>query len=138
MNSYKRVYFIMALMLLAVMACDENDVLPDHSIVGEAYATEVDFTVSNEEPVAGETVEVTLSYVNYSEDPIASVTFLESVDGGDRTEISSINESSAPVNEQVVRTFNYTVPTASEVTVYVELRSAKEFPQIEKIDLSVQ
>ncbi|ELR68858.1 hypothetical protein C900_05684 [Fulvivirga imtechensis AK7] len=138
MNNYKRIYFIAAWMLLTIIACDENDVLPGHSVVGEAYATNVDFTVDNNNPVVGETVEITLSYVNYSEDPIASVTFLQRIDGGSRTEISSMDENNAPIDEEVVRTFDYTVPAGAKVTIFVELRSAKAFPQVEKIELSVQ
>lgn len=138
MKNYKHLYIVILLMVLALAGCDENDVLPDYKVVGDAYATVVDFGVSNDEPAAGETVQITLSYVNYKEDPLTSLTFYEQVDGGDRTQISTLDESSAPIDAQVERSFNYTVPAASDVTIYVELQSAKEYPQVEKVDISVQ
>ena len=137
MKSYN---YIWLLILGLLFACDENDEVPPYRVVGEAYATFVDFSISNDSPPAGDDINIVVQYSNYVEDPIVSVTLLEQVDGGSRNEITVLDESSAPTGELITRTVGYTVPnvdSGTTISIFVELRSRKEFPQIEGVELTV-
>ncbi len=138
MKLYRYIYLVL---LMPFLACEENDEVPSYQLVGEAYATYVEFSVSDDNPPAGTDIDIVLSYSNYVEDPIVSITLLEQIGTGDRTEITTLNESSAPIGELVTRTISYTVPNVgseTNVSIFVELRSQKEFPQIEETELEVQ
>lgn len=124
-----------------MMACEENEVLPDHQTVGTSTATVAGISVSNETPAPGEQVTVTINYVNLSEDPAQRIQILEKIgEEGSFAELTSFDASSDPVNEEVTQTFTYTVPAVSETTVLLDmvLTSQREFPQRERAALSVQ
>lgn len=120
-------------------SCEENEELPGYEVVGEAYATEVDFSVSNDEVVVGEEVNVSLSYANYEADPLVSVTVYAVIDGN-RTDINTFNESASTVGMLVEQSFTYEVPTGAagaSIELFAELRSEKPFPQLERVELTV-
>ncbi len=134
--------FILLATGLLTVACEKNEVLPDYALAGTSTVTLADISVSNEKPVAGEQVSVTLYYVNVGEDPAKQITLLEKVGGSDTfTEIVTLDESSAAVNAEVTRTFTYTVPAVpskTDIVIDMVLRSQKEFPQRERVTLTVQ
>ncbi len=134
-------FLLLAIGLLAV-ACSKNEVLPDYALAGTSTATLAEISVSNDEPVAGEQVTVTLYYVNLGEDPAKQIMLLEKIGSSDTfTEIATLDESSASANAEVTRTFTYTVPAVpgkTGIVIDMVLRSQKEFPQRERVTLTVQ
>jgi hypothetical protein len=128
------------LLSLTFTACEENDLLPDYEYVGTSTATLASIGVSNDEPAPGETIEVTMTYANTVEDPASQLRVLASVDGGDFTEVTTFDESSAPTNEEISRTFSYTVPNVddgTEIDLDMVLSTQREFPQRERTSIEV-
>lgn len=126
---------------LLVMACEKNEVVPDYEKVGTSTATIAEISVSNEEPVAGEEVTVTLYYVNLSEDPAKEIKVLEKVGDDSFSDLTTVDESSAQVDEEITRTFTYMVPAVAagtEIALDMLLSSQKEFPQRERVMFTVQ
>lgn len=140
MKSYTYIFLCMALSLFT--ACEENESLPSHKVIGDAYATYVELTTEEDNPAANSTIQLDLKYSNYKEDPIKSIRILQKIGSGDGepVEVSTIDESSAPVGKLVTKTIDYTVPNENSgvsVSIYVELKSAKEFPQVERIGIEI-
>ncbi len=137
-----QIYYVFLICMAGslMVACEENEVLPDHQTVGTSTATIAEISVSNEEPVPGEEVIVTVNYVNLTEDPAKSIQILEQIGDGSFAELTTIDASSDPVNEEVTQTFPYTVSAVSGTTVLLDmvLTSQREFPQRERVTLSVQ
>jgi hypothetical protein len=132
--------YIMMIAILAMgMACEKNQEVPDHEVVGEAYATAVSFSVSEDEPRPGDEITVSLTYANYTAAPVASVTFQKEVDDEAIANINVIDESGAALDAQITHSFTYMVPDAEEIVLYAVLASAeREFPQIERVILEVE
>lgn len=134
---------IMALFVLVLgfSACAENDLLPDYELVGTATATIADISVSNDEPLVGEEVTVTLYYVNRPDDPATQIELLEQVGSGDFTTEVTLDESTAAADQEITRTYTYTVPdveVGTEITLDMLLSSQnREFPQRERVSLEV-
>jgi len=134
---------IMALcvLVLGFSACAENDLLPDYELVGTATATLAGISVSNDEPLPGEEVTVTLSYVNRPDDPATQIELLEQVGDGDFTSEVTLDESSTQADQEVTRTYTYTVPdvaVGTDITLDMLLSSQnREFPQRERTSLEV-
>lgn len=139
MKTYCKIFVFVS--LLALAACEKNEVLPGYEYVGTSTATLASISVSNDAPVAGEEVTITLYYVNMAEDPAAQLQLLQQIGGGDFSEISSFDESSAPVDKEVTRTFSYVVPaeldSGTVITFDMLLSSQKDFPQRERTSLEV-
>lgn len=139
MKTYFKILGLIA--LWALSACEKNEVLPDHAYEGTSTATLATISVSNDAPVAGEEVTITLYYVNMAEDPASQLQLLQQIGDGDFSEVTSFDESSAPVNEEITRTFSYTVPaeldSGTAVTFDMLLSSQKDFPQRERTSLEV-
>lgn len=125
----------------ALAACEKNEVLPDYQLVGTSTATIADISVSNDEPLPGEEITVTLYYVNLEEDPATEIELLEQVGSGDFTTITTLDESSASVSEEITRTYTYTVPdveVGTSITLDMLLSSqTKEYPQRERVSIEV-
>lgn len=134
---------IMALVVTVttLSACAENDLLPDYELVGTATATIAEISVSNDEPLPGEEVTVTLYYVNRPDDPATQIELLEQVGSGDFTTEVTLDESSAAADQEITRTYTYTVPNVevgTEITLDMLLSSQnREFPQRERVSLEV-
>ncbi|MFP4092101.1 MAG: hypothetical protein ACLFT3_17465 [Cyclobacteriaceae bacterium] len=121
-------------------SCEKNDVLPDYELVGTSTATIASISVSDAEPVAGEEIVVTLYYVNLSEDPATEIRLLQSLGDADFTEVTTLDESSAAVSQEITRTFTYTVPSVDPGTgidLDMVLSTQREFPQRERVSLEV-
>lgn len=139
MNIFKNIQMIlMATTIVMASACVENTVVPDYELVGSSYATIVNLKVSNDEPIAGESVEISITYVNYDKDPLLQLTFESEVDGGARTTLSTIDERDAAKNAEITHKLTYIVPDGEDVNIYAVLQSQKEFPQIEMVSLEIK
>lgn len=122
-------------------ACEKNEVLPDYQVAGTSTATIAQISVSNDEPLSGEEITVTLYYVNLEEDPATGIELLEQVGGSGFTTVTTMDESSASLDAEITRTYTYTVPdvevgTAIRLDMVLSSQN-KEFPQREKVDLEV-
>ena len=132
--------YALALVTLVLFSCEENEQLPAHTVVGDAYATYVELSVSNDEPAAGEAVTVEVKYSNYAADPLKTLVLQASVAGGDVADVTTLDESGATKGELITKSITYNVPASaagSSISLYVVLTSGKAFPQIENIDLDV-
>lgn len=134
---------IMALVVTVttLSACAENDLLPDYELVGTATATIAEISVSNDEPLVGEEVTVTLYYVNRPDDPATQIELLKQVGSGDFITETTLDESSAAADQEITRTYTYMVPdveVGTEITLDMVLSSQnREFPQRERVSLEV-
>ena len=132
---------VLIVLILGFSACVENDLLPDYEKVGTATATLAEISVSNDEPLAGEEVTVTLYYVNRPDDPATQIELLEQIGSGDFTSETTLDESSAAADQEITRTYAYTVPdvdAGTEITLDMLLSSQnREFPQRERVSLEV-
>ncbi len=124
-----------------ITSCEKNEVLPDYDLVGTATSTVADISVSNDEPVPGEEIVVTLYYVNRADDPATGIELLVKVGGGDFSPLTTLDESSSNLDEEITKTYAYTVPEVDFETVIVldmVLSSQnKEFPQRERAEIEV-
>ncbi len=140
MKIYSKILVLITL-LFAFSACEENDLLPDYEKVGTATATLAEISVSKDEPLAGEEVTVTLYYVNRPDDPATQIELLEQIGSGDFTSEATLDESSAAADQEITRTYTYTVPNVevgTEITLDMLLSSQnREFPQRERVSLEV-
>lgn len=140
MKIYNKIMALLVL-LFAFSACEENDVLPDYELVGTATATLADISVSNDEPLSGEEITVTLYYVNRPDDPATQIELLEQIGDGDFTTETTLDESSAVADQEITRTYTYTVPdveAGTEITLDMLLSSQnREFPQRERVNIEV-
>ena len=136
----KIIYLLIPIFVIAV-ACEENEQLPDLQTIGTSTATVVELSLSNDEPIPGESVTLDISYVNPPSDPATQIEVLQQVDDGDFTSLTQLDESSAAAGTQVSRSVNYTVPaldSGTVVTLDMLLSTQREFPQRERISLTVQ
>jgi hypothetical protein len=127
------------LMVTALYACDDNEVLPAYEKKGEATSTVASVTFSNTKPVSSETITATLKFVNLAEDKIKSVVLKAKVGAADYIEVQAFDESSAATEKEIVHEVPYTV-TASKGTVItfdMVITSQKEYPQIKRTTVTV-
>ncbi|MEK6477849.1 hypothetical protein WJR50_09955 [Catalinimonas sp. 4WD22] len=140
MKIYSKILVVMVL-AFALAACEKNEVLPDYQLVGTSTATIADISVSNEEPLPGEEITVTLYYVNLEEDPVISVELLEQIGDGEFSTVTTINGTSVLTSAEVTQTYTYTVPdveVGTSITLDMLLSSqTKEYPQRERVSIEV-
>jgi hypothetical protein len=140
MKLYRNIIALMGIACI-ILSCEDNEVLPDYEKVGTSTATLASISVSNEEPLPGEEVVVTMNYVNLAEDPLTEMELLVKVGDGDFSTLTTLDESSAEVSEEITRTFTYTVPTVdfeTVITLDMVLSSQNsEFPQRERATIEV-
>lgn len=139
MKNINRIFLAILLIVPFITSCDENDPTPGYEVVGRSYETIADVSVSNEEPIPGETITVTLYYVNYSQDAAQSVTLIEDRNGS-QTTLNMVDESNAAFGERTIN-YTYEVPddaSGEDITFIGEFRSNKEFPQVEVASIEVQ
>lgn len=138
----KNIYTLLGTLLLIMVlsACDENDPTPGYEVIGRSYETIAHVTVSDDEPLPGQTIEVTVSYVNYMEDPAVSITYI--VERNDSKSTEDTTDESGKSEGEYSYTYDYTVPgdAAGETITFIgEFRSAeKEYPQVEEASIDVQ
>ncbi|HEX6227532.1 MAG TPA: hypothetical protein VFZ52_24110 [Chryseolinea sp.] len=132
----KTLIYILGCALL--FSCDENDIMPAYEQKGTTTSTVATIGVSNEEPEAGETVTISLMYVNPSSDPLATVEIKYKIGSGSYSILQTFDEGTGPRDESVTREINYVAPAAgSTVTFDMVLTSQKDYPQIMRTSLEV-
>lgn len=129
---------IYILISIAIISCDDNEIMPAYKKVGSVTSTFATISVSNDEPQPGETVTVTVSYVNPSADPLKSVEVQFKEASGSYESLQSFDENSGAKDVEIVREISFVAP-ADEVKVTFDLiiKSQKEFPQILRTSLDV-
>ncbi len=131
-------YIFSAFLMLGLLSCEKNEATPDYTVIGDAYATFVEFSASNTLPKENETIEFTLTYSNYKEDPINYIEVFSLIEG-QSSSIQRIEASGAPLGTNTIDV-SYVPPVAEfgqGIAVYAELYSSKDFPQIELIDVEL-
>jgi len=137
----KKLIYLFAPLFILMIACEENEQLPDLQTVGTSTATVVDLGLSNDAPQPGEQVTLSINYVNLASDPASQIEVLEQVGDGDFTTVTQLDESSASPDSEITRTVTYTVPALDSGTVVnldMLLRTQREFPQRERVSLIIQ
>lgn len=141
MKRHSIFHFLLSLTLfLSTVACEKNDIIPDYELVGTSTATIAEIALPNDTLAPGEEVVVTLYYVNLDEDPAASIQLLEQIGSADFSEVTMLDESSAPLDEEITRSYTYTVPQAddgTDITLDMVLTSQRAFPQRERTSFVV-
>ncbi len=137
----KILFYLLAPLLVLTIACEENQQIPDLQTVGTSTATVVELSLSNDEPVPGENVTLAISYVNPVDDRATQIEVLEQIADNDFTSLTQLDESSAAAGSQISRSVSYTVPaldSGTVVTLDMLLSTQREFPQRERVSLTVQ
>jgi outer membrane lipopolysaccharide assembly protein LptE/RlpB len=127
------------LIVTALFACDDNDVLPAYEKKGDATSTTASVSFSNTKPVSTETITVTLKFVNLSEDKIKSVVLKAKIGSADYAEVQTFDENSAATEKEIIHEVPYTVTAAkgTVITFDMVITSQKEYPQIKRSAVTV-
>lgn len=134
----KMKYTIFIFLGLLFLACDENDVMPAYEKKGTATATVATIAVSNDEPESGETITLTLMYVNPTSDPIESVVLMAKIGSGDYTILQTFDGQSSEKDVEITEEVQYVAPDpGAEVTFDMVITSQKEYPQIKRTSIEV-
>lgn len=132
----KNIFYI--LIFIAIVSCDDNEIMPAYEKVGSATSTVATISISNDEPQPGETVTVTVFYVNPSTDPLKSVEVRVKEGSGSYEVLESFDESSGTRDTEIVREVSFVAPPDEvEVTFDLVISSQKEFPQILRASMEV-
>jgi hypothetical protein len=132
----KNLIYILVCILL--ISCDENEIMPAYQKKGATTATVATIEVSNEEPEPGETVTITLMYVNPTSDPVATVELKYKVGSASYSVLQTFDENAGPKDEAITREVNYVAPAAgTAVTFDMVITSQKEYPQIMRASIEV-
>lgn len=122
-----------------LLACDENEIMPSYQTKGSTTNTVATISASNTSPVPGESVTVTMDFVNPASDPIATVALRARVGSGTFTDIQSFDEQSAATDTEISHEVNYVMPAApSTVTFEMVISSGKEYPQVRRTAVTVK
>jgi hypothetical protein len=134
-TAMKNLIYILACVLL--LSCDENEIMPAYEMKGTTTSTVATIGVSNDEPDPGETIAITLAYVNPTSDPLATVELRYKVGSGTYAVLQTFNEEAGAKDEEITREVNYTAPDAGVVTFDMVITSQKEYPQIMRASIEV-
>ncbi len=130
---------IVLLMNILFAACDENDIMPEYEKKGTATSTVATISASNTTPLAGQSVTVTIKYVNPSTDPVSTIVLRAKVGSGSYADLQSFDEQSAAQGAEITREVNYVTPaTPGTVTFEMVISSQKEYPQIRRTSITVK
>ena len=131
-------YTIFILLGILFFACDENDIMPAYDKKGTVTSTVAVLSVSNEEPASGETITVTLMYVNPTSDPLESVVLKAKIGSGDYTTLQTFDGQSSQMDVEIMEEVQYIAPAPGvEVTFDMVITSQKEYPQIKRASSEV-
>jgi hypothetical protein len=131
--------FISILLLSIFFGCEENDVMPFFSTKGTTTATVATITASKASPLAGETITLTLEYVNPTSDPIKTIVLKAKVGSADYATLQTFDEQSSEKNISIKREASYVAPAAgSKVTFDMIISSEKEYSQIKRTSITVK
>lgn len=132
----KKLIYILAFTLL--FSCNENEIMPAYQKKGTTTATVAAIEISNDEPEPGETVTITLMYVNPTSDPVATVELKYKVGSASYSVLQTFDENAGTKDEAITREVNYVAPDAgTAVTFDMVITSQKEYPQIMRASIEV-
>ena len=136
----KIIFLSIFLLATALVACDENEVMPSFTTKGTATHTMAGISVSNNAPVPSEDVSVSISYVNPSVDPLKEITIRAKIGAADYVDIQTFNMGSEPTDNMATKTFTYVAPATSSTTVVLDMviTSQKEYPQIQRTQIKTK
>ena len=124
---------------VSLFSCDENDVMPAYEKKGSTTATVATITASNATPATGETITLTLDFVNLASDPIETILLRAKVGSGSYADLQSFDEQSSPKDAEISHEFIYLAPAApGTVTFEMVITSQREYAQIKRATITVQ
>ena len=132
---YTTLFFLAA----TIVACDENEVMPAFETKGTATHTVAAIAASKTTAAPGETITITMTYVNPSSDPVSQIVLQAKVGAADYVDVQTFNESSATKDQSETRTVNYVLPgTATTVVFDMVIASGRDYPQRKRVTVKVQ
>ncbi len=137
----KNIIPFISILLLSTLffACEENEVMPSYSKKGTTTATVATLAASKASPVAGETITLTLQYVNPTSDPVNTIVLKAKVGSADYVTLQTFEEQSSEKNVSITRTATYVAPAAgTKVTFDMIISSQKEYSQIKRVSITVK
>ena len=138
MKKITRLTYIIILSVV-LLACDENEIMPAYEKKGSATNTVATITTSNSSPLAGQSITITLDFVNSAMDPIATVWLRARIGSGSFTDIQSFDEHSAATDTQISHEVSYVAPSSpGTVTFEMVITSQKEYPQVQRTAVTVE
>jgi acyl-coenzyme A thioesterase PaaI-like protein len=130
---------IIFIMCSVLLACDENEIMPSYQTKGTTTATVASIAASNTAPLAGQSITLTMDFVNPASDPVNTVVLRARVGSGSFVDIQSFDEQSAAKDVEISHEVNYVTPsTPGTVTFEMEISSQKEYPQKRRVSISVK
>jgi hypothetical protein len=127
------------ILCVTLLACDENEIMPAYEKKGSTANTVATITASNTSPLAGQSITITMDFVNPASDPVSTVALRARVGSGSFTDIQSFDEQSAATDAEVTHEVNYVTPSSpGTVTFEMVITSGKEYPQIRRTSVSVK
>lgn len=128
------------LLVFFFVSCEENEIMPNYTKVGTSTSTIVTVSLSNDEPLPSEMVEVTVSYVNPSVDPLQSVILMVRSGNGEFVELESWNVTSETKDQLITHSLNYQAPDTPDTSVAFEviISSGKDFGQRKRTSFTVK
>ena len=122
-----------------LLACDENEIMPAYQNKGTTTATVASITASNAAPQAGQSITLTLDFVNPASDPVNTVVLRARAGSGSFVDIQTFDEQSAAKDVEISHEVTYVTPsTPGTVTFEMEISSQKEYPQKRRVSISVK
>ena len=132
---YTTLFFLAA----TFVACDENEVMPAFETKGTATHTVATIAASKTTAAPGETITITMTYVNPSSDPVTQIVLKAKVGAADYVDVQTFNESSATKDKSEIRTVNYVMPASPTTVVFdMVITSGRDYPQVRRVTARVQ
>jgi hypothetical protein len=121
------------------MSCDENEVMPSYSKKGTTTATIATLVASKASPLAGETITLSVGYVNPASDPIETIVVRAKVGSADYVILQTFDEQSSAKDVALTYQVSYVTPASpGTVTFEMVISSQKEYAQIRRTSVSVK
>lgn len=139
MKNY-HIYFSFALLAFSLLSCDENEVMPSFVKKGSATATMASLTVSTAKPTPGQTLTLTLAFVNPSSDPLTQITLKQKTGAADYADVETFSMQSEEKDKELTKTVTFAAPATKGTTVVFDMviNSQREYPQIKRTTVTVQ
>jgi hypothetical protein len=121
------------------IACDENEAMPSYSKKGTTTATIATLVPSKTSPVAGETITLSIGYVNAAADPVKTIVLKAKVGSGEYVTLQTFDEQSSAKDVAINYQVSYVTPASpATVTFEMAISSQKEYAQIKRANISVK
>lgn len=133
-------YSTIAFIAIALVACDENEIMPSFTTKGTATHTIASISASTTAPQPSQDVTLVLSYVNPSSDPLNEITVRAKVGAADYVEVQKFNVASEAKDELASKTFVYAAPATSSTTVVFDMviTSQRQYPQVQRLTIKTK